>query len=263
MRSCRSEPGLPGTWRANLRYAPRPNGVACAWGCAFSAEPLPSPRRSAVCGAYTCASWQSHGRWGCHSPCPSTDAGARPSLVRGAPRRWLRWSAPTTSYRGCWLHRWRRPTARPARRRSRCVWCRFFRGRWGCGQLGPPKTRLGHGTIGTLPIPVHAVALFAFGNQRGHDLGHDAGFVPALEPLMHRALGTKAFGQLIPLTARSHPEDNAVERQPPVREPAPRGFPRPKLLEDRTNAIPQVISDFPNGAKLLACLAFLAFPGHP
>src|SRR5206468_2796914 len=238
MRSYRNAPESRGIWTANPTCAPRPNGVACAAGSASSAEQLLSPRRSAVCAACTCVSWQPHGRWDCHILCRGTSAAAHPSSVRVAPRRSLRSCAPVA-----WCHarsrrRWRCPTDHPVRRRSSCVWCRFFHGQWGFAQLCPPKTRLGHGAIGTLPIPMDAAEFFALGNQGRHDLGHDAVLVPALEPVMHGALGTKALRQFFPLATGSHAENDAVERQAPVRELATGGFLRPELVEDRTDTIP-------------------------
>src|SRR6266436_5118961 len=158
--------------------------------------------------------------------------------LRSFNNRSPRWSARATWCREHWLPQWRYLTDRPVRRRSGCVWCHFFRGLWGCRRFYPPKTRLGHGTVGALPIPMHATQFFTLGNQGRHDLGHDAVLVPALKPVMDRALGTKAFRQLIPLAPRTHSENDAVERQPPVSQLAAGSFLRPKLFEDRTDAIP-------------------------
>src|SRR5262245_10454420 len=92
--------------------------------------------------------------------------------------------------------------------RSRFAWCRSWLDPWGWDRRNPPKTRFGHGTIGTLPFPRNAAEFLAILHELGPNLLQDTALTPALEPIVDSALGPKLLGQLIPLTAGPHPEDD-------------------------------------------------------
>src|SRR5436305_5283796 len=262
MRSCHSAPRWPDTSRANPRSAQRPSGAVCVPGASWHAWRPPHPHRFCVCADRSDASQPSVDLWGCHSPCPNTSAGALSCSAPVAPRRLPRWFAPAVSYRGRWLHQWSRQEDRRAHRRANCVLCRFSRDPWGSDRHDPPKTRLGHSAIGALPVPVDAAEVFAFFDQHGHDLLHDVVLVPALEPIMDRALSTKPRRQLIPLAAAAHAKNDAVENLSPVGDFATRGLFRPELYQDRSNAFPQIVRDFPDGAERRHRLTF-SLLGHP
>src|SRR3954451_17963324 len=70
----------------------------------------------------------------------------------------------------------------------------------------PPEPGLAQHRVGTLPLPLHPAELVALGDQDRPDLLHDAAFDPALEPVVDRALGAEALGQLVPLAAAAQPE---------------------------------------------------------
>src|SRR5262249_15798418 len=54
-----------------------------------------------------------------------------------------------------------------------------------------------------------------------------------------------------PLAAGAHPEDDAVERRPPVGAPPPGRLAGPELQEDRKDLLPQGIRDLPDGPQRL------------
>src|ERR1700722_2472615 len=74
---------------------------------------------------------------------------------------------------------------------------------------------------------------------------------------MDGAFGTELAGQLFPLAARTHSEDDAVERLAPVGVVPATGFGWPEFLEQREDALPEGVRDFPDGPQ---GLAFGGFP---
>src|SRR5205809_1599 len=80
----------------------------------------------------------------------------------------------------------------------------------------PPETGLTHAAVGGLPLPVHRGQLVALLGELRPDALHDAARAPALEPAVDGALGAEAAGQLVPLAAGAHAEDDAVQRPAPV-----------------------------------------------
>jgi hypothetical protein len=87
-------------------------------------------------------------------------------------------------------------------------------------------------------LPLHAAEFVTLGDQHGPDLLEEAPLDPALEPVVDRALGAEAFGQLVPLAAAAEPEDDRVDHLPPVGDPPTRRFLGPEFLEDRLDALP-------------------------
>src|SRR5262245_19042566 len=76
---------------------------------------------------------------------------------------------------------------------------------------------------------------------------------------MDRAFGTELAGQLLPLAARPHAEDDAVERLAPVGMVPAAGLGGPEFLEQREKALPEGVGDFPDGPQGLAFGGVLAF----
>src|SRR5437868_5338994 len=80
----------------------------------------------------------------------------------------------------------------------------------------PPETGFAHASVGGLPPPAHGLQLVALLDEFLPDALHDAALAPALEPVVDGALGAEAAGQALPLAARAHAEDDAVQRPAPV-----------------------------------------------
>src|SRR5207302_8964077 len=80
----------------------------------------------------------------------------------------------------------------------------------------PPEPGFAQSAVSALPLPVHGPEFVALGRQRGPDALHDAAGAPALEPTVDGALGAELAWQLLPLAARAHPEEDAVERSAPL-----------------------------------------------
>src|SRR5262249_43717635 len=115
----------------------------------------------------------------------------------------------------------------------------------------PPEPGLAQHRIGALPLPIDPAQLVAPRDEGGPDPFHDAAFAPAPEPVVDGALGTELAGELLPLAAGAHPEDDAVERHSPVGGPRTGRLPGPALQEDGEDPLPQGIGDLPDGAQRL------------
>src|SRR4051795_8205869 len=116
----------------------------------------------------------------------------------------------------------------------------------------PPEPGLAQHRVGRLPLPLHPAEFVALGDQHRPDLLEDPPRDPALEPVVDRTLGAEPLGELVPLAAASHPEDDRVEHLPPVGDPAPGRLLGPEVLEDRLDPSPEVVGDLPDGAQRLA-----------
>src|SRR4051794_9903466 len=116
----------------------------------------------------------------------------------------------------------------------------------------PPEPGLAQHRVGTLPLPLHAAEFVALGDQHRPDLLEDAPLDPALEPVVDGALGAEPLGQLVPLAAAPHPEEDRVEHLAPVGDPATRGFLGQKSLRigsmrcHNSSGISQMV---PNGLR--------------
>jgi len=115
----------------------------------------------------------------------------------------------------------------------------------------PPEPGLAQHRVGALPPPIHRPQLVAVRDEDGPDPLHDAALAPALEPVVDGALGAELAGELLPLAAGAHPEDDPVERRPPVGVPPPGRLPGPELQEDGKDLLPQGIRDLPDGPQRL------------
>jgi hypothetical protein len=89
-------------------------------------------------------------------------------------------------------------------------------------------------------------------DQHRPDPSQDAMAAPALEPAVDRAIVAEVLGQLVPLTSRAEAEDDAVEGRPQV-DAGPAAvllrWRRRVLQEDRLDACPEGVIDFPDGRQ--------------
>jgi hypothetical protein len=115
--------------------------------------------------------------------------------------------------------------------------------------FSPPEPGLAQHRVGTLPLPLHPAEFVAFDDQHCPDLLEDAAFDPALEPIVYGALGSESLGELVPLAAAAHPEEDAIEHLPPVCDPSSRGLLGPVLLEDGLDSLPEFVGNFPDRAQ--------------
>ena len=199
MTSSRTEPGCPGICSTSRACARQPNGAPCD-ACARLVElflaDAPDVRRMAVRG------------------CRGMACGIVVSLVQAQMlRHTLRRLRPLDHDRldgllqqlavvdvGSSHHDAQRPASRP--RRSRYVSCPVCRDPWGSGRQDPPKTRLAHGAVGTLPAPVHAAEFLAVFDQHGPQTLEHSLFDPALHRSMNRRVVAELPWQLVPLARR-------------------------------------------------------------
>jgi len=115
--------------------------------------------------------------------------------------------------------------------------------------FSPPEPGLAQHRVGRLPFPIDSAELVALGDELGPDpLEHPAGG-PPLEPVVDGALGPETPGQLVPLAAAPHPEDDRVDHHPPVGDLAAGRLHGPEVQEDRLDPAPEVVGDFPDRTK--------------
>src|SRR5512135_2517798 len=113
----------------------------------------------------------------------------------------------------------------------------------------PPEPSLAQRGIRTLPLPIHRTQLVALPDEGRPDPFHDTSGAPALEPIVDGALGAELAGELLPLAAGAHPEDDPVEGGAPIGDPAAGRLLRPELPEDGEDLLPQGIGDLPDGSQ--------------
>src|SRR6516164_8970837 len=131
----------------------------------------------------------------------------------------------------------------------------------------PPEPGLSQPAVCRLPLPIHGPQLVALLDQLLPDALHDAAFAPALEPIVDGALGAELARQLVPLAARAHAEEDAVEGAAPVGVMAAGALGGPELLQDGQDTVPEGIRHFPDGPQRLAFagllpLGLLSGSGH-
>src|SRR4051794_8126589 len=118
--------------------------------------------------------------------------------------------------------------------------------------FSPPEAGLAQHRVGRLPLPVHPAEFVALGDQHRPDLLEDAALDPALEPVVDGALGAEPLGQLVPLAAAAHPEDDRVEHLSPVGDMASGRLPGPELHQDGLDPPPEFVGDLPDRSQRLA-----------
>src|SRR5947209_7315995 len=130
----------------------------------------------------------------------------------------------------------------------------------------PPEPGLAQPSIRALPLPIHRTQLVALRDEGRPDPFHDTAGAPALEPIVDRALGAELAGELLPLAAGAHPEDDPVEGGTPVGGPPAGRLLGPEFPEDGEDLLPQGVRDLPDrlqwfGLRFPPGLAFGL--GHP
>ena len=158
MDSCHNEQEWRGTCSASPRFARRP--IVVRGGACDRAGPF-SLHRSDECEVCTRDTPPRRDRSDCHIPCPDTDAVFCVASAWAWAPQW-----PATCVSTTWRHaRWRRRSQRPAVRRPlpppSCASPRSYPDPSGSCPLDPPKTRLAHGAVGRLPLPIDATEFVA------------------------------------------------------------------------------------------------------
>src|SRR3954452_6840370 len=113
----------------------------------------------------------------------------------------------------------------------------------------PPEPGLAQRGIRTLPLPIHRTQLVALLDEDGPDPFHNTSGAPALEPVVDGALGAEFAGELFPLAAGAHPEDDPVEGGAPVGGPPAGRLLGPEFPEDGEDLLPQGVGDLPDGPQ--------------
>jgi hypothetical protein len=244
MTSLRNEPESRGIGSASQASVPPPidgRDVVCVF------DHRTSPRRCDGCVACTPHHTLHLRHSDCRTLCPDTNA-VRSMLGPVVARRSRRWSLPATSHRERWHPKRPRRAVRHRLRQSRCASCRFCRDPWGLGRHDPPKTRLAHGRIGRLPVPVHTVKFFALLDEHTPDRKQHIAFNPTLKRAMHRTVTAEFAWQRVPLATGSQVIDDAVERFALIGA-RPTGLcGRIEFDEQRLNdRVPQIIRTSPDG----------------
>jgi hypothetical protein len=111
--------------------------------------------------------------------------------------------------------------------------------------------------IGTLPLPVYASEFLAVGEQNGPENIENALLFPSLKGAMHAAVIAERFGQLIPLAAGSHPEEDAVEGFAGIDAGASGGAWRIVNVQHRLDNVPEGIRNDPDGWQSLGFFRWL------
>lgn len=256
MPSYRNELKSLDTCSANPAYAPRPNG-----GRDISCVPRYPTflRRSAECEVRSCDRLPLADRSDCHRLCPGINSVAHRRSLLGVRPQWPQVLPPTAWYRGRWPRRQPPLTGRHRPRPKGCVLPRFSHGLWGLARYSPPKTRLAHRRIGCLPLPVYAAKFLTIFDQRCPDPVQDAQLYPALEGAVDGAVVGKFFGQLVPLAAAAHTEDDSVQCRPRIDAFAASVFRRIVLVDNRSYLVPQFVRYLPDRWQ---CLNFFSISTH-
>ena len=256
MLSSRNELKLTDTCSAKPSYVPQPNDeqdVSCS-----PDYPVSLPRYAGY-EARSCAPSPLDVQSDYRRPYPGINSAADSQSVVAVPRQWPQESPPAAWCRGRWQGQRPLLTAHHPLLPKDCVLRRFWHDPWGLGLQNPPKTRLAQDRISCLPLPVHAAQFLTILDKYCPYPIQQTQLYPALECAMDRAVVGKVFGQAVPLTAGSHPEDNRVQSSPQVDTFSARVFGWVLVLDNWFYLVPQFVWHFPNRWQSFNSFSFL---GH-
>jgi len=111
--------------------------------------------------------------------------------------------------------------------------------------------------ISGLPLPVYGLQVIALGQQDGPQNIEDALAFPAGKGAVDTAVVAELFGQMVPLAARPHPKDDAVEGLARVTALAASFGRRVVDSKDFVDEFPERIGNVPDRGQGF----FLAFRG--
>src|SRR5262249_38667460 len=109
-------------------------------------------------------------------------------------------------------------------------------------------------------LPIDPTQLLSSFDEDRPDPRHDPALAPAPEPIMDGALGAELAGELFPLAAGAHPEDDPIEGGAPIGRPPSHRLLGPESAKDGEDPLPQGIRDLPNRAQRLGLRLPPRFP---
>ncbi len=205
-----------------------------------------SPDRSDECAVRIRSAKWCASQSGYHSPCLNIDAAANPLLSAAGQLR-LHLLSPQAFW--CRVH-WQllrsRISGRRLLQRVCCVLRLFWPCPWGLGRCGPPKTRLAHCGVRSLPLEIYAAKFGATANESSPYLVEQPALYPPLKRAMNGTVVRKLFGQLVPLTAGSQAKDYRIQCTSLVDPAAPGVFGRIEFPDYWFYVVPQFIRHVPN-----------------
>ena len=178
LTSFRTSPVFHDTSRANSTFVRPPSDAPDTVSVLMHRA---SPPLFCVCAADSRSQTPFGVLWGCHIPCPDTDAEVDLRLDEDALPPRTSESPPTTWYREHSLGPPRCSVAHRWPLRGYCAWSPACRGQSGCGQLHPPQTSFTHRRICRLPLPVHTAQLITARLDDGPDPGEYPSGLPPLK----------------------------------------------------------------------------------
>lgn len=121
--------------------------------------------------------------------------------------------------------------------------------------FSPTETGFVGAAVGGLPLPIKTTKLITFGRQFLPDALEETTPHPDLKPVMNAAVVAEFQGKMIPLATGTHTENHGFKDTAKINRPlAPNGSRRAKLLEHRTDTLPQIVRNGPDGGHRLSML---------
>jgi len=256
--SCRNGPGSHDISVAIQVCVPRPS---VARDAAYAPSHPTFPRR---CDGYEERNpllQRRCDRWGCHNPYRDKGAAALPLWVRAARRLPLRALLSAAWNRGRWRLRWLQRGDRPRPRRGDSSWCQVFPDPSGLAPFFALEPSLAEATVGGLPPPINTIELFTIADQSRPERFEDSVPNPSLKPTMHRTIVSEHFRQLVPLTSRSHPKNDAVQRPTKIGARTTGTCRWIQIVQQGFDKLPGFVRDLPNRLQRYVLNPFLA--RHP
>ncbi len=204
-----------------------------------------SPLRSAGCEARSNISLTPYDRWGCHIPCPSTDAGepvrletdARPQRTpESLPTVWCRGHSPRPPQCSVVHHSLYENAALGSRPASVC--------RVPTNRIPPSAPCPSPHRQTAIPSRLRPTPHIGTGSPSTLQGG-----LPSLECAMYSAVVSQIAWRLVPLASGAHTKDDPVERLARVLSFASGGLGRIEFCDHRLDLLPEVIRDFPDRIK--------------